>query len=137
MTRLRKQVLLGSGVLALFVVAWLSWSRPRAVPGQEEERGATPGALDGRMMWGVVRAKEVDAWTLRFAAGRPARIWVEGQPASSLDCVAQDAAGNLLDVDAGKRGRCHLRWVPARTGSYRVTIRNSGSAASTYRLVAR
>jgi hypothetical protein len=120
-------------VLALVAVAWLSWGRTRAVPGPEEERGAP----DGRMMRGVVRAREVDAWTLRFAAGRPATIWVEGQATSSLDCVAQDAAGNLLDVDAGERGRCHLRWVPARTGSYRVMIRNSGHAASAYRLVAR
>ncbi len=137
MTRLRKLVLLGSGLLALAVAAWLSWSRTRALKGPVEERGATPMAPDGRMMRGVVHAREVDAWTLRFSAGRPVRIWVEGQPTSSLDCVAQDAAGNLLDVDAGERGRCHLRWVPARTGSYQVMIRNSGSAASAYRLVAR
>lgn len=89
------------------------------------------------MMRGVVQAQTVDTWTLRFTAGQPARIWVSGEGHTTLDCVVQDAAGNLLDVDADQVDLCYLRWVPARTGTYRVMIRNSGSTTSSYQLVAR
>jgi hypothetical protein len=99
-------------------------------------RTASPPAAgeSGRAMRGVVDAQEVDAWTLRFVRGEAVRVHIHAE--GSLDCVAQDAAGNLLDADADMTGRCQLAWMPSHTGSYRIMIRNAGAAASAYQLVA-
>lgn len=88
-------------------------------------------------MRGRVGPHEVDAWTLRFTSGEPARIRIDGEAHGRMGCVALDAAGNLLDVDADTAGRCQLTWMPERTGSYRIIIRNADSVASTYALVVR
>ena len=155
MSNFRKSARITAGALALLVVAWLAWGRARAplhpaAPPDAADDGRSPGsartsaespsrppaaAPDGRRLRGTVDAREVDVWTLRFVGGKPARIWVAGEGDASLDCVAQDAAGNLLDVQARGTARCHLRWCPARTGSYRIMVRNSGSARSVYQLV--
>lgn len=158
-TTLQKQALLGGCALVIFVTAWLGWGRIRALLDILVEREATittrplsptdssgrdggsasrhPARTPGRMIRGVVRPQEVDAWTLQFSTEQPASISVIGESNDSLDCVAQDAAGNLVDVDVAETGACHLRWVPARTGNYRIMIRNSGSAPSSYRLLTR
>ncbi len=87
-------------------------------------------------MRGLVDAQEVDAWTLRFVGGDAVHVRIRAEGMSSLDCVAQDAAGNLLDADADTTGRCQLAWIPSHTGSYRIMIRNAGTTASAYQLVA-
>jgi hypothetical protein len=89
-----------------------------------------------RSMLGVVGARAVDAWTLRFTGGEAAQVRVDGETVSRLGCLAQDAAGNLLDLDADTTGRCRLRWTPERTGSYRILIRNADSLPRAYRMVA-
>jgi hypothetical protein len=89
------------------------------------------------MMRGQVGPREVDTWTLRFASGERAWVWIGGEAQRRLDCVTLDAAGNLLDVDANTTGRCELTWIPDRTGNYRVMIRNADSVASTYELLVR
>ena len=159
MTKRGKQALLAGCMLALFVAGGVSWRRVCELLDSTAKRKATsatqpssptlpphgtgdsaprhPAGTPGRMMRGVVRAQEVDEWTLRFAGGQPARIWVAAEGHTSLDCVVQDAAGKLLDVDADETRLCQLRWVPTRTGGYRVMIRNSGSVSSSYRLVTR
>lgn len=110
---------------------------PAVTGGDTPRRNA--GAPAGRTLRGMVRPHAVDAWTLRFAAGRPATIQVLGEDGASLACVVQDPAGLLLDMDEDEEaaGLCHLRWVPERIGGYRILIRNSGSAPTTYQLIAR
>jgi hypothetical protein len=89
------------------------------------------------MMRGRVGPREVDAWTLRFASGERARVWIGGEARRRLDCVALNAAGHLLDVDSDTTGRCELTWMPDRTGNYRIMIRNADSVASAYELLVR
>lgn len=130
------------GLVVVTLVVWAAWPDIRFRGGASASRTTPPqwGAgtdVGNRTMRGVVGAREVDVWTLRFATPETARIWVEGEDRSRLDCVAQDAAGNLLDVDADTAGRCELVWVPKRTGGYRIMIRNAGSTSTRYQLVAR
>ncbi|HEX8691462.1 MAG TPA: hypothetical protein VF746_03380 [Longimicrobium sp.] len=131
-------------IVPLAIVVWLicDVQQPpperRAVPAGASGRSAPAAEGDaGRMVRGVVGSREVDEWTLRFGTGAEARIWIQGEDRSRLDCVAQDAAGNLLDADADTTGRCYLAWEPSHSGGYRIMIRNAGSAPTAYRLVAR
>lgn len=136
------------------MVWWLAWESPRprlavsvdgaqaaggAAHARDSELIAAPSAdrASGRAIRGVVKAQEVDAWTLRFVGGEAVRVRIHGEGGSSLDCVAQDAAGNLLDADADTTGRCELAWMPSHSGSYRIMIRNAGTTPSAYQLVAR
>lgn len=89
------------------------------------------------MLRGIVQPRGVDSWTLRFAAGEQVRVSITTGDARRLGCIAQDAAGNLVDLDAATTGRCHLTWVPGRTGNYRIMIRNGDSVPSAYQVVAR
>lgn len=112
-------------------------TRQAASPAANANASVARAAPAERSMRGVVGAREVDAWTLRFTAGEAAHVRVDGEVVGRLGCLAQDAAGNLLDLDADTTGRCRLRWTPERTGSYRILIRNADSLPRAYRMVAR
>ena len=122
---------IAAGAALLLLAAGLSWWQASA---RRRPHPSAP-APHARMMWGVVEPGRADEWTLRFTAGEPARVRVEGE--SGLGCAAQDASGTLVDVNVGDGVACTLRWVPARTGNYRVVMRNAGRAPIHYRLLVR
>src|SRR6478752_3301712 len=74
----------------------------------------------------VVLPYRTDVYRLTFVGGEAAMIDVEGDGSTDLDCRVYDANGNLVDSDLDGTDYCVLRWVPRRTGTFRLEVRNLG-----------
>lgn len=77
-------------------------------------------------------ADERVAYTVEFHGGRLARIVVHGDGASDLDLYVWDDNDVLVAVDESLSHDCHVRWVPRRTGRFRVVVHNRGVRSSRF-----
>jgi hypothetical protein len=69
-----------------------------------------------------------DTWNLGDFRGRePARVIVDGDGDTDLDCYIYDEGGNLIDSDTDTTDYCILSWTPAWTGGFRLRIRDYSS----------
>lgn len=98
-----------------------------------ESRGTPRGRVGGP-------AKDIDAvdgysrvyYDMRFQGRRNARIGVQGDGDTDLDCYIYDSNGNLITSDTDYSDTCTLGWVPNWTGPFRLVIRNRGGVYNRY-----
>jgi hypothetical protein len=62
--------------------------------------------------------------TISFVGGETATVYVEGDGSTDLDLYVFDQYGQLVAYDDDNTDDCLARWVPARTGFYRIVIVN-------------
>lgn len=93
-------------------------------------RTAGPGSTTD-----IVSAHSTDTYTIRFRGGEPARVVVQGDGDTDLDCFVYDENGYRIDSDLNYIDRCTLSWQPAWTGPFRIEIRNLGGVWNRYTLV--
>jgi hypothetical protein len=79
-----------------------------------------------------VLAYDTDAYEIRFVGGQAARIVVDGDGDTDLDCRVFDRSGRLVASDTDAPDYCILDWVSQRTGVFRLEIQNLGSVYNEY-----
>lgn len=75
------------------------------------------------------------SYSVRFVAGEPAVVGVEGDGDSDLDLYVYDANGNLIASDDDDTELCLVRWYPRWTGRYTIKVVNRGYLANAYTIV--
>ena len=89
----------------------------------EGERGGVYGPK--RYTGNVGGSDREDTWNLGdFRGSEPARVIVDGDGDTDLDCYIYDENGNLIDSDTDTTDYCILGWTPAWTGGFRLRIRD-------------
>lgn len=76
----------------------------------------------------IVAAFQTDVYDLKFWGEKPARILVNGDGDSDLDCIVLDQGGHPVAVDSDNTDACVLNWTPAWTGMFKLKIVNRGGA---------
>lgn len=76
----------------------------------------------------IVAAFQTDVYNLKFYGKQIARILVNGDGDSDLDCVVLDGGGHVVDSDTDSTDACVLNWTPAWTGPFTLKIVNHGGA---------
>ena len=101
-----------------------------------DEGNATRGNIFGaRSTYDRVLANDTDIWRLgQFTADEYARLIVDGDGDTDLDCFIVDSDGDIVDRDVDYTDYCLLGWTPPYQQSYRLYIRNLGSVWNAYRL---
>lgn len=84
---------------------------------------------------GTVRAGATDVYSIVFEGGRIARIGVDGDNDTDLDCYLYDENGNAVRRDADYSDTCLLQWTPRWTGKYTLRIKNRGRVYNRYYLL--
>jgi hypothetical protein len=82
-----------------------------------------------------VQARSIDSYTIPFEGGRIARIVVDGDNDTDLDCYLYDEYGNAVVRDADYSDTCVLQWTPRWSGDFTLRIRNGGSVYNRYYLL--
>jgi hypothetical protein len=77
-----------------------------------------------RFVQDTLQALGTDIWTLRFMGLRSARVVVESPAPHELSCRVLDSSNQQALASQTEGGACTLAWTPARTGAYRIEIRN-------------
>ena len=86
-------------------------------------RGAAGGpkhAID------TVNAFSNDTYQITFVAGQLAQVYVSGDGSTDLDVFVYDQNGTLITFDDDYGDECLVRWIPNRTSTYRVVVKNLG-----------
>lgn len=84
---------------------------------------------------GAVNARSSDIYKIRFRGGRSAKIIVNGDRDTDLDCAVYDESGNLIVADRDRSDVCVLAWRPRWTGPFVIQIKNLGRVYNRYVLL--
>src|SRR5262245_51746968 len=74
----------------------------------------------------LVPAYTIDLYEVKFQGGERASILVDGNGYADLDLIVQDETGRVVCADEDKTDAVLCQWTPARTGTFKVAIRNYG-----------
>lgn len=77
----------------------------------------------------------IHAYTMNFEGGRIARIALDGDNDTDLDCFLYDEYGNPIVKDDDYTDTCLLQWTPLRTGKFTLRVRNRGGVYNNYYLL--
>ena len=112
-------------------VAQMISSVERMLP---EDRNGTRGNTAGpSIATSRVEAGATDSWDLgNFRSGVPARVVVNGDGDTDLDCHIYDENGDLIVYDDDDTDYCVLSWNPLWTGPVTLSIRNLGDVWNQY-----
>ncbi|MGB5710922.1 MAG: hypothetical protein WBM44_08420 [Waterburya sp.] len=83
----------------------------------------------------TVQAETTDIYIITFEGGRIARIGVDGDNDTDLDCYLYDEYGNPVSRDADYSDTCFMQWTPRWTGKYTLRIKNRGRVYNRYYLL--
>ncbi|MBF0142322.1 MAG: hypothetical protein HQL57_08185 [Magnetococcales bacterium] len=98
---------------------------------------AAAGASRGRMAGPVVHRDRVNSGTTdvyeeKFEGLKVARVLIDGDGDTDLDCFIEDENHNRVDSDTDGTDTCLLEWTPAWTGTFFIKIKNYGSVYNNY-----
>lgn len=79
-----------------------------------------------------VRRYSIDIFPVRFRGMEEARISVQGDGDSNLDCYIYDGGSNLVDADTNFTDSCDLNWTPSWTSTFYLKIVNRGRSSNRY-----
>ncbi len=82
----------------------------------------------------LVRANSTDVYNVQFRGGELALVIVSGDGDTDLDLYGYDPAGNCVASDADYTDDCVVSWVPTRTQTYKIKIKNRGNISNRYRM---
>lgn len=95
------------------------------------EAGAAGGPVHHR---DTIAPRGRDQYSLVFERGSRARIEINGDSSSDIDCYVYNSDGLVVDSDSDFTDLCILSWYPAWTGKFTIVIKNRGSKYNEYRL---
>ena len=93
--------------------------------------GASGGPVNHR---DTVLGNLTDSFSIVFDKSKSARIIVNGDGSTDLDCAVYDSSGHYIDSDNDPGDTCLLTFTPAWTGKFTVKVINRGSSANEYTL---
>jgi hypothetical protein len=70
-----------------------------------------------------------------FLGMEPAVVYVSGDGGTRLELGIFDSQGRLIASEVTKFGDCLVKWVPARSGRYRIEVANRSSTSDWYLLI--
>ena len=103
--------------------------RPLEQRANDVPRGSPRGP---RQLYARVPSATKREHIVEFRGNEPAVVYVSGDGDSDLDVFVYDASGQIVASSTGPRDECIVHWIPERQGSFRVEVRNIGSAANWY-----
>lgn len=72
-------------------------------------------------------------WSMgSFRGAEPARVIVQGDGDTNLDCWIADENGQVIVSDERNTDACDLSWTPERTGTFALRITNNGAVYNVY-----
>ena len=86
--------------------------------------------VDGRVGPHVAKTYKVE-----FKRGVVAHAAVSGSGKSKLDLLVFDSKGKRVAFDSGKSDDCLVQWLPNRTETFTIKVRNKGEATNAYILI--
>ena len=81
-----------------------------------------------------VLAHDTDIFRITFRGGEWAEVTVVGDGDTDLDLHVYDENGNLVDRDIGGTDVAYCSWIPIRTATFRIEVKNWGRVYNKYRL---
>ena len=114
----------------LFIVVGL-FAMPTIVEAADAE-----GSPNGATVLTGLRADSYDSeyHYVTFRANERAIVCVEGDHDTDLDLTIYDENGNEIDSHIDGHDVCICSWVPRRTATFTIKIRNYGSVYNVYTL---
>jgi hypothetical protein len=91
--------------------------------------GANGGPKSGR---NTVGGNSESSHSIVFNGKEKAGILVQGNGDTNFDCAVFDNSGMLIVVDSSPEDSCDLTWVPERTGTFRLVVKNRGNVPNEY-----
>ena len=82
----------------------------------------------------VVAAYSTDTFYVTFRGYEDAAVIISGDGDTDLDLYVYDANGNLIDADTDGSDDCVVRFMPYRTGTFRIEVRNLGRVYNRYEI---
>jgi hypothetical protein len=116
----------------------------RALSGEDEvlltlldrvEAEAPDGRITATRAESVLPSAQRDVWSLTFFGGALAEIAVIGDGDGNLDLTVTDEIGTPVCVAIGPSDIAYCDWVPARNGTFTVTVNNPSPAENSYLLL--
>ena len=97
--------------------------------------GATKGVPGGPKSGTTsVLAGDTDIFYIPFRGGEWAEVTVVGDGDTDLDLHVYDENGNLVDSHTGGTDVAYCLWIPIRTATFRVEVKNWGRMYNRYRI---
>ena len=97
--------------------------------------GDTKGAEGGpKSNTTSVLAHDTDIFYVTFNAWEWAEVAVRGDGDTDLDLHVYDENGNLVDSDTDATDVAYCSWIPIRTATFRIEVKNWGSMYNRYRI---
>jgi hypothetical protein len=79
-----------------------------------------------------VEAFSTVTYAFNFQANQLAQVYVSGDGDTDLDLYVYDQNGSLVAYDEDWSDECLVRWIPNRTGTFTVVIKNLGRVWNQY-----
>ena len=79
-----------------------------------------------------VTAYSTDTFYVTFRGYEDAAVLISGDGGTDLDLFVYDANGNLISADTDGSDDCVVRFMPYRTGTFRIEVRNLGCVYNRY-----
>ena len=92
---------------------------------------ATHG-VDAVAVVDTLAGQATDVWPFRLNGLMHARITVRVDNPLLVECRLHDPDGKPVKLGSVVRDRCRFAWTPARTGAYRLEVRNLTSGTVPY-----
>lgn len=73
-----------------------------------------------------IKAGDTDNYKVVFKGHQEANVVILGDGDNDLDLYVYDENGNLVGKDLDGSDKCLVTWTPARTGDFRIKIKNLG-----------
>jgi hypothetical protein len=103
---------------------------------QRQLGAATRGAAGGpKQALERVPAFNTVTYTINFQAGQLAQVYVSGDGYTDLDLYVYDQNGSLVAYDEDYTDECLVRWIPSRTGTFTIVVKNLGRVWNQYYLL--
>lgn len=94
-----------------------------------QSRGRVGGAA---VISEVVKAYDMDVYSIEFYGAEAARIAVKGDGDTDLDLYVYDANGHLIASDDDYTDGCFVQFTPRWTGRFSVRVKNRGRLYNRY-----
>ncbi len=116
----------------------------RALSGNDEalltlldraEAEAPDGSVTAAIAENALAAGGRDVWTIPFFGGSLAEVAIVGDGDTNLDLTIADETGAIVCLAAGPEDVAYCDWVPARNGSFTITVTNLGAVENTYQIL--
>jgi len=109
------------------MIAWIDRVQKRLIP----KAGVVGGP---KQTSEKVQAFSTDSYIINFKGEQLAQVYVSGDGSTDLDLFVYDQNNALVTYVDDYTDECLAQWIPARTGSYTIVVKNTGRVWNRYYL---